>query len=88
MRAFRRLRVQEWMEARASQFTLADAFHPALAALLKLEQMRFRLVRLRCCQRSWLPQPQCWELGIAWKSSRDIQSPWLFGSALSGLQAP
>ena len=35
MRAFRRLRVQEWMEARASQFTLADAFHPALAALLK-----------------------------------------------------
>ena len=35
MRAFRRLRVQEWMEARASQFTLADAFHPAPAALLK-----------------------------------------------------
>ena len=34
MRTFRRILVQEWMEARASQFTLADALHPALAALL------------------------------------------------------
>lgn len=33
-RQLRRLRLSEWMEARASQFTLADALHPAIAALL------------------------------------------------------
>ena len=41
MRTFRRLRVQEWMEARASQFTLADALHPALAALLSSRAKAF-----------------------------------------------
>jgi len=33
-RLMRQLRVTEWIEARASQFTLADALHPAVAALL------------------------------------------------------
>jgi len=33
-RLFRRLRVSEWIEARGTQFTLADALAPELAALL------------------------------------------------------
>jgi len=33
-RQLRHLRLSEWMEARASQFTLADSLHPAVATLL------------------------------------------------------
>ena len=41
MRAFRQLRVQEWMEARASNFTLADAFTPEIAEILAMRAKAF-----------------------------------------------
>jgi len=41
MRAFRQLRIQEWMEARASNFTLADAFTPEIAEILAMRARAF-----------------------------------------------
>ena len=41
MRAFRQLRVQEWLEARASNFTLADAFTPEIAEILATRAKAF-----------------------------------------------
>jgi len=45
-RLMRQLRVTEWMEARASQFTLADALHPAVAALLSERAQAFPVAEI------------------------------------------
>jgi hypothetical protein len=45
-RLLRKQRVAEWIEARASQFTLADALHPAVAALLSERAQAFPVAEI------------------------------------------